>query len=87
MRWDEGQKGVLTHVNARTPRTYRGVEPHGKTFSGHAKHPSGWYLVLVPIGAGSQGERANQLHQMVRTGHRVTGFGDFRHNTSDYHYP
>ena len=85
MRWGEGQKGVLTHENARTPRTHRGVKPHGKTYSGRAKHPRGWYLALAPVGIGRQGQRANQLHRMVRTGHRVTGFGDFRHHASDYY--
>ena len=36
MQWGEGQKGALTHENARTPRTHRGVEPHGQTYSGRA---------------------------------------------------
>ena len=34
--WGEGYKGVLTHEIPGTPRTHRGTEPHGQTFSGRA---------------------------------------------------
>ena len=84
MRWGKGQKGGLTYENARTPRTHEGMEPHGKTYFGRAKHTSGWYLALAPVGIGRKGEGANQ--HTPNYPNRTSGHGvrDFRKNTSDY---